>query len=282
MPASSGSSASCRTPGWTSSRSLDRGPARGIPGGACATYGAMMIVHAEDSDSDLRGPPSRSAGSTPNFLASRPRGAENVAIAHVIEAARHTEARVHLLHLSSSDAVPMIRTARRDGVDDHRGDVPALPRSSRPSRSPTAPRSSSAARRSGKLTTGRSCGGRWAAATSTASSPTIPHAPWSSSASRSASSVRPGAASRRCRSRPCPPFGPRRGCAGTHSSTSCGGWPSAPPRSPGCREGPHRAWLPRRLHRLRTRRRLRRRPESAAPPQPHHSVRLPRAGWRGP
>ena len=51
-----------------------------------------------------------------NFLASRPRGAENVAIAHVIEAARYTKARVHLLHLSSSDAVPMIRTARRDGV----------------------------------------------------------------------------------------------------------------------------------------------------------------------
>ena len=39
-----------------------------------------------------------------------------MAIAHLIEAARHTGAWVHLLHLSSSDAVPMIRTARRDGI----------------------------------------------------------------------------------------------------------------------------------------------------------------------
>jgi allantoinase len=39
-----------------------------------------------------------------------------VAIAHVIESARWTGARVHVLHLSSSDALPMLRSARRDGV----------------------------------------------------------------------------------------------------------------------------------------------------------------------
>ena len=37
----------------------------------------------------------------------------NLAIAELIEAARHTGAAVHLLHLSSSDAVPMLRSARR-------------------------------------------------------------------------------------------------------------------------------------------------------------------------
>ena len=39
-----------------------------------------------------------------------------MAIAEVIEAARYTRARVHILHLSSSDALPMLATARREGV----------------------------------------------------------------------------------------------------------------------------------------------------------------------
>jgi allantoinase len=79
------------------------------------SYGTQMIVHAEDSTAISRAPMARGKRYV-DFLASRPRGAENVAIAHVIEAARYTGAAVHVLHLSSSDAVPMIRTARRDGV----------------------------------------------------------------------------------------------------------------------------------------------------------------------
>jgi allantoinase len=79
------------------------------------TMDALMIVHAEDSTAIGRAPVAH--GETyRSFLHSRPRGAENVAIAHVIEAARYTGARVHVLHLSSSDAVPMMRSARRDGV----------------------------------------------------------------------------------------------------------------------------------------------------------------------
>ena len=50
------------------------------------------------------------------FLASRPRGAENLAIEEVIEAARGTGGRMHILHLSSADALPMIRSAGRDGL----------------------------------------------------------------------------------------------------------------------------------------------------------------------
>jgi allantoinase len=79
------------------------------------SYGSQMIVHAEDSTAISRAPTARGKRYA-DFLASRPRGAENVAIAHVIEAARYTKARAHILHVSSSDAVPMIRTARRDGV----------------------------------------------------------------------------------------------------------------------------------------------------------------------
>jgi allantoinase len=79
------------------------------------TFGALMIVHAEN-DAAIERAPSAHGESYRGYLASRPRGAENVAVAQVIEAARWTGARVHVLHLSSSDALPMIRTARRDGV----------------------------------------------------------------------------------------------------------------------------------------------------------------------
>ncbi len=79
------------------------------------SFGALMIVHAEDSSAiDRAAAPN--GESYKAFLASRPRGAENLAVAQVIELARWTGCRVHILHLSSSDALPMIRSARRDGV----------------------------------------------------------------------------------------------------------------------------------------------------------------------
>jgi allantoinase len=79
------------------------------------TFDSLMIVHAEDSHAIDRAPhPGGDHYST--FLASRPRGAENKAIAEVIERARWTGARAHILHLSSSDALPMIASAKRDGV----------------------------------------------------------------------------------------------------------------------------------------------------------------------
>lgn len=79
------------------------------------SFDALMIVHAEDAHAIERAP--HAGGSTyAKFLASRPRGAENKAVAEVIERARWTGARVHILHLSSSDALPMIASAKRDGV----------------------------------------------------------------------------------------------------------------------------------------------------------------------
>ncbi|BDH57316.1 allantoinase AllB [Tsukamurella sp. PLM1] len=80
-----------------------------------ATFDSLMIVHAEDACSIDHAPEPTGADYS-GFLASRPRGAENKAIADVIERARWTGARAHVLHLSSSDALPMIASARRDGV----------------------------------------------------------------------------------------------------------------------------------------------------------------------
>ncbi|MDP9884872.1 allantoinase [Sinomonas atrocyanea] len=80
-----------------------------------AAFDGLMIVHAEDSQA-IDHAPSAEGAVYERFLHSRPRGAENVAIAEVIERARWTRARAHILHLSSSDALAMIASAKRDGV----------------------------------------------------------------------------------------------------------------------------------------------------------------------
>jgi allantoinase len=79
------------------------------------SFDGLLIVHAEDSEAIERAPGCHGEHYL-NFLASRPRAAEDLAIAQVIRAARRTGARAHVLHLSSSDALPMLASARRDGV----------------------------------------------------------------------------------------------------------------------------------------------------------------------
>jgi allantoinase len=76
--------------------------------------GALLIVHAE-----LPGP-IKSAGvpaeNYKTFLASRPRAAENEAIELMIRLSREFDTRVHIVHLSSADAVPVLRAAQAEGV----------------------------------------------------------------------------------------------------------------------------------------------------------------------
>ena len=80
-----------------------------------AGFGGLLIVHAEDADVIDRAP--RPSGPRyADFLGSRPREAENTAIARVLRLARETGARVHILHLASADAVGLIAEARADGV----------------------------------------------------------------------------------------------------------------------------------------------------------------------
>ena len=75
--------------------------------------GALLIVHAE-----LPGP-IKTAGSAIDyqaFLASRPRAAENEAIELMIRLSQEFGTRVHIVHLSSAEAVPMLRKAQAAGV----------------------------------------------------------------------------------------------------------------------------------------------------------------------
>lgn len=78
-------------------------------------FDGLLIVHAEDAHA-VDTAPEPQGRSYASFLRSRPRAAENRAIAQVLDLARRTGCRVHVLHLSSADALPAIAAARADGV----------------------------------------------------------------------------------------------------------------------------------------------------------------------
>lgn len=78
-------------------------------------FDAPLLVHAESMEAAAAIPPVHSRRYA-DYLRSRPREIENLAVAHVIEAARKTGAHAHVVHLSSSDALPMIEAAQAEGV----------------------------------------------------------------------------------------------------------------------------------------------------------------------
>ena len=80
-----------------------------------AGFDGLLIVHAEDADAIAHAPDAHGRHYR-DFLASRPRDAENEAVAKVVALARETGCRVHILHVSSSEALPLIAAARADGV----------------------------------------------------------------------------------------------------------------------------------------------------------------------
>jgi allantoinase len=80
-----------------------------------AKLDSMLIVHAEDASSIGYARPA-SGAEYAAFLKSRPAAAEVAAISRVIKLAGMTGARVHVLHLSAADAVPLIEAARSTGV----------------------------------------------------------------------------------------------------------------------------------------------------------------------
>jgi allantoinase len=78
--------------------------------------GAILIVHAEDADL-IAAAPAPGGPSYDTYLRSRPAAAEDRAIARVLDAARRTGGRVHVLHLSSADSLAQLRDARAEGID---------------------------------------------------------------------------------------------------------------------------------------------------------------------
>jgi allantoinase len=77
-----------------------------------ADLGSLLIVHAEDAGR-IGSAAGRRYG---DFVASRPGAAEVAAVARVIGLARQTQARVHILHTSSAEVVPLLAAAQAEGV----------------------------------------------------------------------------------------------------------------------------------------------------------------------
>ncbi|MDT3399516.1 allantoinase AllB [Streptomyces sp. B1866] len=80
-----------------------------------AGFDGLLVVHAEDPGVLAAAPPAAGAAYA-GFLASRPPEAEHRAIAGLIALAREHGTRVHVLHLSSAGALPLLAAARREGV----------------------------------------------------------------------------------------------------------------------------------------------------------------------
>lgn len=78
-------------------------------------FDGLLIVHAEDPGI-IDGAPRQAGPKYADFLASRPRAAEDEAVAGLIALARRLGGRVHVLHLSSGGALPLLAAARREGV----------------------------------------------------------------------------------------------------------------------------------------------------------------------
>jgi allantoinase len=80
-----------------------------------AALDGVLLVHAEDPG-ELAGAPECGGPSYGSFLASRPSTSEDAAVATVLDAASRTGARVHIVHLSSAGALPLVEQAKADGV----------------------------------------------------------------------------------------------------------------------------------------------------------------------
>jgi allantoinase len=89
-----------------------------LPG--LAALGAPLMAHAESpgpiEEALRKRPKGASANQYATWLASRPREAENEAIALLLRLAEEFHARIHIVHLSSADSIPQLRQARARGI----------------------------------------------------------------------------------------------------------------------------------------------------------------------
>jgi len=85
-----------------------------------ARLGALLIVHAEVPGlveaACCHATGDESSILYQTFLRSRPREAENQAVNLIIRLSRETGCRIHIVHHSSADALPTLRTAKKFGL----------------------------------------------------------------------------------------------------------------------------------------------------------------------
>ncbi len=79
-----------------------------------AKTGLPLLVHAELPD--FLTSPNGDSRMYQNYLASRPDEAEVEAVRLLIDVSRQSGCRIHIVHLSSAEALPELRAARREGL----------------------------------------------------------------------------------------------------------------------------------------------------------------------
>lgn len=80
-----------------------------------AELDSLLLVHAE-SPAVLDASPRPVGRRYRSFLASRPDAAEEDAVGLVVDTARETGARVHIVHVSSARVLPLLAAAKADGI----------------------------------------------------------------------------------------------------------------------------------------------------------------------
>jgi allantoinase len=80
-----------------------------------AELGSVLLVHAETHRVINASPPPKGRTYS-SFLLSRPDAAEEEAVGLVIDAARRTGARTHVVHVSSARVLPMLEAAKAAGL----------------------------------------------------------------------------------------------------------------------------------------------------------------------
>jgi len=84
-----------------------------------AALGSVLLVHAEVPE-PIENAAEELKDSNPQdyqtFLKSRPRASENEAVALMVRLCRETGARVHIVHHSSADALPLLKAAKAEGL----------------------------------------------------------------------------------------------------------------------------------------------------------------------
>ncbi|HYR94425.1 MAG TPA: allantoinase AllB [Methylomirabilota bacterium] len=84
---------------------------------AAAEAGLLVAAHCEDEGTVARAGAAAQGTDLRAWVASRPVEAEVLAVERLASAARETGARVHVVHVSSADALAAVGRSRRAGVD---------------------------------------------------------------------------------------------------------------------------------------------------------------------
>jgi allantoinase len=84
---------------------------------ACAANGLVLAFHAEDPAELARFAKKQTARDWRAYAASRPESVEVKAVRTAIAAAAETGCKIHIVHISSPEAVGLVAEARRKGID---------------------------------------------------------------------------------------------------------------------------------------------------------------------